>query len=368
MNFKKMLTTFAFSAGLLIATPLLASAHGYINEGRASLCKQGLNTGCGKIIYDTQSLEFVSGYPTGGPADGQIASAGGQFPELDAQTPVRWYKNEIKSGPLTLNWTLTANHATEKWEYYITKKGWDPNKPLTRADFELITTFYDGNKRPDPKTSHTITVPNDRTGYHVILGVWKVGDTINSFYNVVDVNITNSGTVNDVIAPSVPSNVTATVSNGTPVLSWTASTDNVGVAQYAIYRDGVEVATTSSTTWSDSKVIAGQTYKYTIIARDAAGNASTKSVEVTATIPGQPPANTAPTAPGSLHTMKVSDTVVDLMWSASTDDKGVTAYNIFRDGVKIGSTTGTSYLDQSVQASKTYTYAVVAVDAEGLQS
>ncbi|MGL4522684.1 MAG: carbohydrate-binding protein, partial [Bacilli bacterium] len=144
--------------------------------------------------------------------------------------------------------------------------------------------------------------------------------------------------------------------------------DNVGVSQYAIYRDGVEVAATTSTSWTDNKVTAGQTYKYSIVARDAAGNASSKSSEVAATIPGQPPVNTAPSAPGSLHTMKVSDTVVDLMWSASTDDKGVTAYNIFRDGVKIGSTTGTSYLDQTVQASKTYTYAVVAVDAEGLQS
>jgi len=64
------------------ALALLASggalAHGYINqpEGRNYLCKTGGNSQCGAIQWEPQSLEAPSGFPNGGPADGQIASAG----------------------------------------------------------------------------------------------------------------------------------------------------------------------------------------------------------------------------------------------------------------------------------------------------
>ena len=69
-----------------------AEGHGYLISppSRNFLCKQGGNVNCGPIQYEPQSLEALSGYPSGGPADGQIASAGlAQFGQLDEQTSAR---------------------------------------------------------------------------------------------------------------------------------------------------------------------------------------------------------------------------------------------------------------------------------------
>src|SRR3954447_13163555 len=84
----------------------------------------------------------------------------------------------------------------------------------------------------------------------------------------------------ELVPPTDPTNVTATVANGNSVtLNWTASTDNVGVVDYGIYRDGVEVATVQNpdgsapapTTFNDTNVPPG-TYVYTVDAADAVGN------------------------------------------------------------------------------------------------
>jgi chitodextrinase len=102
-------------------------------------------------------------------------------------------------------------------------------------------------------------------------------------------NATNSATItvtvaNDLEAPSVPGNVNATAGSGFRIdLSWDASTDNVGVSSYRIYRDGSFLNSTSSTTFSDIGLTPLTTYSYTISAVDAAGNTSAQSVPDAAT-------------------------------------------------------------------------------------
>ena len=93
----------------------------------------------------------------------------------------------------------------------------------------------------------------------------------------------------DSTPPSVPGNVAAAAVSGTQVnLSWSASTDNVSVAGYTIYRDSVSLGTVpgGTLTYSDSSVSPGTTYSYTLDAFDAAGNHSTQSTPAaTATTP-----------------------------------------------------------------------------------
>lgn len=179
--------------GLLAATlPALATAHGYISapESRSLLCSKGGNSNCGPIQYEPQSLEGPSGYPSGGPADGRLASAGlTQFGSMDEQTSTRWTKRAIKAGAQTFSWTFTANHATRNWRYYITRADWNPNTKLSRASFETqpFCTVDGGNRQPPKTVNHTCTVPA-RSGYQIILGVWEIADTPNSFYNMVDVS------------------------------------------------------------------------------------------------------------------------------------------------------------------------------------
>ncbi|MCU5213011.1 lytic polysaccharide monooxygenase [Bacillus paranthracis] len=173
-----------------------ASAHGYVESpaSRSYLCKQGVNVNCGSIQYEPQSVEGIGGFPQLGPSDGQIAGAG-HFPALDVQTVDRWKKVTLNGGTNTFKWKLTAPHSTKEWKYYITKKDWNPNKPLTRSDLDLVPFYVknDGGARPGTSVTHEANVPTDRNGYHLILAVWEIADTGNAFYQVIDVNLVNNG-------------------------------------------------------------------------------------------------------------------------------------------------------------------------------
>lgn len=83
----------------------------------------------------------------------------------------------------------------------------------------------------------------------------------------------------DMTAPTTPTNLTAVAASLSELdLSWTAATDNVGVAGYKILRGGVYVGTTTTgTTFADTGLAASTTYTYTVKAYDAAGNVSTAS-------------------------------------------------------------------------------------------
>ncbi|OMI04983.1 chitin-binding protein [Bacillus swezeyi] len=199
-HFQKTLSAAVIlAAGLLGSSiiPQQAFAHGFIEKpgSRAALCSEAyglLNLNCGSVMYEPQSLEAKKGFPQAGPADGQIASAGGLFGGiLDQQTGERWFKHIMTGGEHTFTWKYTAPHKTSQWHYYITKKGWDPNQPLERADFEQIGTIEHDGSPASNHLSHQIYVPEDRQGYHVILAVWDVADTENAFYNVIDVDLEN---------------------------------------------------------------------------------------------------------------------------------------------------------------------------------
>jgi chitodextrinase len=84
--------------------------------------------------------------------------------------------------------------------------------------------------------------------------------------------------------PTVPTNLAATaISQSRIDLTWSASSDNVAVAGYKVYRNGTEIATTTSPGYSDSVLSCGTTYSYTVSAYDAAGNDSGPSSPVSET-------------------------------------------------------------------------------------
>jgi chitodextrinase len=95
------------------------------------------------------------------------------------------------------------------------------------------------------------------------------------------------GTTTDTTAPTQPQNLTAAAVSRTQVqLSWDASTDNVGVTAYDIYRDGTLLASVAPPAgYLDESVQPGTSYSYTVVARDAAGNASPASDPASVTTP-----------------------------------------------------------------------------------
>ena len=59
----------------------------------------------------------------------------------------------------------------------MTKAGWDQNDALTRDDLEFIGEVGNDGQLASTNPTHSINIPNDRLGYHVILAVWDVADT-----------------------------------------------------------------------------------------------------------------------------------------------------------------------------------------------
>ncbi len=175
--------------------------------------------------------------------------------------------------------------------------------------------------------------------------------------------------VPDTQPPTVPSGVAAqTGPVGEVDLSWSASTDNVGVTGYTIYRNGGVLSTVSATTlaYADKTVSSSTTYSYTVDAFDAAGNHSAQSLPANLTTPDWTP----PSVPAGLAATVVSSGEIDLTWSASTDNVGVTGYTVYRNGALL-TTTGagvTAWADTTVAASTAYSYAVDAFDAAGNHS
>ena len=188
------------ASALLLAAmcPTAVSGHGYISSpvGRAYGCRTRANTGCGGVQYEPQSVEGPDRFPGSGPADGAIASAGAStaWQPLNAVGASRWAKSSLASGWNTFEWTFTAPHSTRDFRYWITKEGWNPEAPLSRAQFESapFCSVNLGNAKANTNPAHRCFVPA-RSGYQVILGVWDVADTAASFYNVIDVNMGGGG-------------------------------------------------------------------------------------------------------------------------------------------------------------------------------
>jgi len=172
----------------------------------------------------------------------------------------------------------------------------------------------------------------------------------------------------DTTPPSPPSGLAANVASSTEVdLSWTPSTDNVGVAGYRIYRNGALLGTSATTSYADTAAQPSTSYSYYALAYDAAGNTSTPSNTASVTTPATPD-TTPPSAPSGLAATVPSATEVDLSWTASTDNVGVAGYRIYRNGALVGSSATNSYADKSAQPSTSYSYYTIAFDAAGNSS
>ncbi|MFN7152226.1 MAG: fibronectin type III domain-containing protein [Acidovorax sp.] len=91
----------------------------------------------------------------------------------------------------------------------------------------------------------------------------------------------------DTAPPSTPTALNATAASSTSVqLKWAASTDNVAVTGYRIYRDGSQVATATTTQYTATGLSPSTSYTFHVVAVDAAGNLSRASTSATATTPG----------------------------------------------------------------------------------
>lgn len=196
---RKIILSIAGAATLAVSASMAAIAwgHGYNSDppSRSALCASGEVSDCGAIEYEPHSVEGLKGFPAAGPADGELCSGGNErFSELDDPRGGNWPTTSVSAGTRTFTWTMTAPHATATFDYYITDSSYDPTQPLTRADLVLtpIASISMGGEQPDHVMSHNVPLPQ-RTGQHLVFGVWNVADTANAFYSCVDVDFGGGG-------------------------------------------------------------------------------------------------------------------------------------------------------------------------------
>jgi chitodextrinase len=157
---------------------------------------------------------------------------------------------------ITLSWTAATDNVGVTG-YKIFRGG-------TQVGTSATTGYTDSGLTPGTSYSYTIAA-NDAAGNTSTQSVAAPFSTLA-----------------DTTAPTVPtglaspSQTTATVS-----LAWTASTDNVGVTGYKIFRGGTQVGTSATTGYIDSGLTAGTSYVYTVAAYDASGNTSAQTTALT---------------------------------------------------------------------------------------
>jgi glycosidase/chitodextrinase len=187
----------------------------------------------------------------------------------------------------------------------------------------------------------------------------------------VDNGVVSSGSpcTGDTTPPSTPTGLSATASTLNSIsLSWTASTDNVGVTGYHVFRSGTLVASPTGTSAVVSGLSPATSYSFTVQAKDAAGNVSGNSAALTASTR----ADTTPPSAVTGLAGSASGTTLSLRWAASTDNVGVSSYELTRTGGSQGTATlrtgALSYDDAGLSPNTAYSYSVRAIDAAGNRS
>lgn len=266
----------------------------------------------------------------------------------------------------TYNVTLTPGFASttynEYWKIWI-----DYNNDTTFDASELV---YDAGALSKVAVSGTVTIPTGISGIRrmrVSMNYNAAQDACQtlSYGEVEDyhVNINTGG--GDTQAPTAPTGLSSSsITETTFTLSWNASTDNVGVTGYDVYSNGSLLGSVTGTSANITGLTASTTYTMTVKAKDAAGNVSAASSALNVTTATAVDTE-APTVPTGLASSSITETSFTLTWNASTDNVGVTGYDVYKNGSLLGSVTGTSANITGLTASTTYAMTVKAKDVAG---
>ncbi|MFD9357250.1 NPCBM/NEW2 domain-containing protein [Streptomyces sp. NPDC060031] len=220
------------------------------------------------------------------------------------------------------------NRSTEGWAWL--KKLMTGKNSYPEISFLAVSSVIDGmmGVQPDAPNDKVATVSRltSETPW-VEIDHLKVGDN--------DLKLKHTGTTGSTLTNN---------SGGT--VNWEAQ----------FYGTPATITVNGTAQTPQTKSLYGKTVSYVTV--PVAAGAS-----VTATA-GTPEADTiSPTAPTNLASSNVTSNSVDLKWTASTDNVGVSGYKIYRGGTLVGTSTGTSFTATGLSASTPYTFTVKAFDA-----
>lgn len=222
-------------------------------------------------------------------------------------------------------------------------------------DNQYLTTVF--------STSHSVSIDTDNfTNFTVVAFDFDGNFSVNS-NDITLPEITDPAALTE--PPSQPTNLSGDIQGTAVELNWTASTDNLGVAGYNVYRDNAYITTVFSNTYSGS-VEADVFYSFSAIAFDHNGNFSTPSSVLRLPEGGPGPSTEAPTVPQNLTgslTENGDAFDLSLSWDASTDDESVAGYNVYQNNSYLTTVSTASY-ESTVADEGPYSYFIVAFDVQ----
>ncbi len=280
-----------------------------------------------------------------------------------ASSPDMTFATAGDTTPPTVSVTAPATNATISGVTTASANATD-NVGVTSVQFK-VDSANTGAAITAAPYNYSLNTTALSNGNHILTAVASdaAGNTTTSAG--VAVKVSN---IADTTPPTVSITAPASGATVSGTVSVTANaSDNVGVASVQFQLDGanlgaLDTASPYSVSWNTTTATNGS-HTLTAIAKDAAGN-STTSTAVTVTV-NNVADTTAPSVPAGLSATAISSSQINLSWTASTDNVGVTGYNIYRAGVKIGTAPSTAYQDAGLNASTSYSYNVSAFDAAG---
>ncbi|WP_367137364.1 PQQ-dependent sugar dehydrogenase [Saccharothrix sp. HUAS TT1] len=206
-----------------------------------------------------------------------------------------------------------------------------------------------------------------RTGRYVRMhGVARCRTAPYNSYSLQEFQVFGETGRADTSPPSPPTGLRS--ANVTPTsvdLAWDPATDDVGVTSYEVYQRGQFVKAVTGTSTTVTGLNPNGSYAFYVNAKDAAGNISQASDNAEVSTPPAQADAERPTPPMGLRVTGVTANSVSLAWNASTDNVGVTRYEVLAGGAKAGDATGTSAVIGGRRPNTSYLFTVRAFDAVG---
>lgn len=201
---------------------------------------------------------------------------------------------EAVSGEITVRPEVSDNIRVTRVEYYVDGifSGVSYAAPFefkidtrkyTNGEHKLLFKAFDaaGNQASSQEIVLNINNPTASVGGAALTS----GASQRSVVPTVSRSTSSSSSAPDTQVPTTPNSVSLSASDGyTTNITWTASSDNIAVSSYRIFRDGVQIGTSTAANYTDQTVVPGNTYTYKVQAVDAAGNSSGFSTEPSITL------------------------------------------------------------------------------------
>lgn len=233
------------------------------------------------------------------------------------------------------NLTFYNDNGSMKWPFdTLGNEGGNVGKSLSVNEMPAHT--HDLPSDGGGNSSMQSIVESDNSDERLINSPYATGSTgknqsfpILNPYKVVQF-IEYTGRPKDVVAPTAPTNLQVSGIGDTSVtLNWTASTDEYGVTNYLVYKNGALLATLGNILSYTATGLSSDTlYSFYVVAKDVAGNSSADStiVNVTTTITD----SIAPSTPEYINCYVTEQNQITVEWSGSTDNVGVERYYVYR--------------------------------------